>query len=52
MNRLDQLMEELRDLPVYLQQQALTCIRALHALEDDMDTVITENLEALEELAK
>ena len=52
MNLLNQLMEELRDLPEHLQQQALACIRDLRALDEDMDAVITENLEALEELAK
>jgi hypothetical protein len=52
MNLLNQLMEELRDLPVQLQEQALSCIRDLRALDEDMDAIITENLEALEELAK
>lgn len=52
MNLLDQLMEELRGLPVHLQEEALRYIRDLHALEADMDAVIDENLEALEELAK
>ena len=52
MNLLNQLMEELRDLPVQLQEQALTYVRSLQELDADMDDLIAENLEALEELAK